>query len=94
MSLISKILAILIIFNGAFVILLSWIGKRILFKIGKRDRIVDISTIFDMIDLLKASFNEPQHKQYKKIALYNLLFFVLEIILMLLFIFSFPIARF
>lgn len=84
----------LIVLNGIHIIILAWIERYILHKIGKRDRIIDISTMSDKIDLIKAAWNEPEHKKYKKFAIYNVCFFILEIILFLLLIFSFPIARF
>lgn len=94
MSTISRILEILVIINGIHVVILAWIERRILFKIGKRDKIFGIGKMSDKIDLIKAAWSEPEHKKYKKFAVYNVCFFILEIILFLLLIFSFPIARF
>lgn len=94
MSFISRILEVLVIINGIHIIILAWIERRILFKMGKRDKIIGIGTISDKIDLIKSVYNEPANKRYKKFVFYSITFFILEIILFLLLIFSFPIARF
>jgi hypothetical protein len=65
MSTVSKILMLVWALNGLHCIILSWIVRNVLVKIGKREKITGIGTPLDIIDFYISIRSDLKVNKYR-----------------------------